>query len=57
MGLVRKANVDGVAAGDGDKFDTATLIRQAVTAEIERQQQERLAAQKKRDSERRDEDD
>lgn len=46
MGLVRKASQDTVATGEGND-DMASIIRQAVAAEIERQ---RLAT-KQRDEE------
>ncbi|MDQ1428609.1 MAG: hypothetical protein QOK39_2085 [Acidimicrobiaceae bacterium] len=39
MGLARKANVDGVAAGEPGGVDISSILRQAVAAEIERQQQ------------------
>lgn len=44
MGLVKKAAVDTPAAGDPGPVDMATVIRQAVAAEIERQRLEKQQA-------------
>ena len=43
MGLVRKATEDNLAA-EGGGIDISSILRQAVTAEIERQRQESDAA-------------
>jgi post-segregation antitoxin (ccd killing protein) len=50
MGLVRKANVDDVAAGKDGDVDMSSVLRQAVAAEIERQRLERLKGDAKRDT-------
>lgn len=44
MGLVKKAAVDTPAAGDPGPVDMATVIRQAVAGEIERQRLEKQQA-------------
>ena len=49
MGLVRKAKTDSVAVDAGGSVDISTLIRQAVTDEIERQRLEKLEADGDRD--------
>lgn len=50
MGLVRKANVGDVVPGEGGSIDISTIIRQSVTAEIERQRLEALERDKLQDT-------
>ncbi len=45
MGLVRKAITDSVVPGEGGNADIGTMIRQAVTDEIERQRLNKLKAE------------
>jgi hypothetical protein len=51
MGLVRKANVDDVVPGEGGGLDISAILRNSVTAEIERQRLEKLERDKKRELE------
>jgi hypothetical protein len=42
MGLVRKVKTESVATGSDGSIDISSLIRQAVSAEIERRNQEKV---------------